>query len=104
MGCIMCVHRDAYVFIYTDWRRYYTCVYLRELIHELYHSDASLQPSHVVATIIIGQRPAIATIYSGTHTHTHIYSIYFMCVCVRCALPVRLLYIAAVARRCVGGE
>jgi len=69
-----------YIHIYLHGFTYYTCVYLRELIHELYHSDASLQPSHVVATIIIGQRPAIATIYSGTHIYIYV------CVCVYCVL------------------
>jgi len=69
-----------YIHIYLYGFTYYTCVYLRELIHELYHSDASLQPSHVVATIIIGQQPAIATIYSGTHIYIYV------CVCVYCVL------------------
>lgn len=36
------------LYIYLHGFAYYTRVYLRELIHELCHFDASLQPSHVV--------------------------------------------------------
>lgn len=64
----------------------------------VYHSYASLQPSHVVATIIIGRRPTIASIYSATHIH--IYMCVFVCLCVLCTPhTTTLYYIATVARR-----
>jgi len=53
--------------------------------------------SRSVATIIIGQRPAIAAIYNGTRTRIYIFT------CIYCALPtthIWPLYIATVTRRC----